>query len=174
MTKLTLKFIGSIVVAIGAVIGQQATSLAIPIDLSNSDRETLLTTHNKYRQAVSVAPLKWSPHLAANAQQWANHLATLGGRRLQHATLNNEGENLWAGTSGRFSYSRMVDAWGSEKRLYQGEILTESNYTRFSHYTQIVWRNTTQVGCAAARSGGNDILVCRYSVAGNVLGERPY
>jgi hypothetical protein len=30
------------------------------------------------------------------------------------------------------------------------------------------------VGCAEATSTREDILVCRYSAAGNYLGERPF
>ena len=39
------------------------------------------------------------------------------------------------------------------------------------HYTQIVWRKTTEVGGAIATGGGNDVLVCRYSQPGNIIGE---
>jgi hypothetical protein len=42
------------------------------------------------------------------------------------------------------------------------------------HYTQLVWRATTQVGCASASSEREDILVCRYAEAGNYRGERPF
>jgi len=35
----------------------------------------------------------------------------------------------------------------------------------------MVWRKTTEVGGAIATGGGNDVLVCRYSPPGNVIGE---
>ncbi len=42
------------------------------------------------------------------------------------------------------------------------------------HYTQLVWRATSQVGCAEATGTREDILVCRYAEAGNWRGERPF
>ena len=41
-----------------------------------------------------------------------------------------------------------------------------------SHYTQMIWRNTTRVGCAIASNRRDDYLVCRYSPPGNVVGQR--
>ena len=41
------------------------------------------------------------------------------------------------------------------------------------HYTQMIWRDTRQVGCATAVGQSEEFLVCRYSTAGNVYGERP-
>lgn len=36
-----------------------------------------LNSHNKYRAKHGVPPLKWNPQLAADAQKWANHLASI-------------------------------------------------------------------------------------------------
>ena len=42
------------------------------------------------------------------------------------------------------------------------------------HYTQVVWRNTREVGCAVARNGSDDFLVCRYWPSGNWMGQVPF
>jgi pathogenesis-related protein 1 len=42
------------------------------------------------------------------------------------------------------------------------------------HYTQIVWRDTTSVGCAAQSCPQGEIWVCDYSPPGNYVGQHPY
>jgi uncharacterized protein YkwD len=136
----------------------------------------ILTTHNSYRSAVGVAPLTWSDSLARDAQAWANQLASTGA--FNHAQNTGQGENLARGTSGAYSAKALVDLWGAEKRFFKQGIFpnvsTTGNWADVGHYTQIVWRNTTQVGCGLASGGGNDTLVCRYSPPGNFTGQAPF
>jgi hypothetical protein len=143
-----------------------------------SMQQEILAAHNKYRTAVKVPSLVWSNTLASHAQQWANHLASLGGRTLQHSSNTGEGENLWLGTTGAFSYTKMVDLWGAEKKYFvRGtfpNVSSTGNWMAVGHYTQMIWKKTTQVGCATAKAGGNDILVCRYSPPGNYRGQPVY
>jgi hypothetical protein len=71
----------------------------------------------------------------------------------------------------------MVGAWGGEKKLFREGIFPNckaSHSAVVGHYTQIVWRNTTAVGCALVGNGTNDYLVCRYSTPGNIYGQKPY
>jgi hypothetical protein len=43
------------------------------------------------------------------------------------------------------------------------------------HYTQIIWRNTTEVGCGMATcSNGSEIWVCNYNPPGNYLRQNAY
>ena len=44
----------------------------------NQDMQAVLDIHNRVRAAVEFPPLTWSNSLAAEAQNWANHLSTLG------------------------------------------------------------------------------------------------
>jgi len=142
------------------------------------DLDEILTAHNSYRKEVDVPPLTWSDDLASNAQKWAKHLASLGGEELQHSKNTGEGENLWNGTSGDYTYRQMVDSWGEEKENFvEGnfpDVSSTGDWSDVGHYTQIVWRNTKEVGCAIASAGGKDILVCRYSPQGNFHDEPVY
>jgi uncharacterized protein YkwD len=65
-----------------------------------------------------------------------------------------------------------VGAWNAEVSSYN-----PSNPVP-SHFTQVVWKATTQVGCAVntcngifAGFGAAQYYVCEYSVQGNVIGE---
>lgn len=142
------------------------------------DKDEILEAHNSYREEVDVPPLTWSDDLASHAKKWAKHLASLGGKKLQHSDDTGEGENLWMGTSGAYTYTQMVDSWGEEKEHFEEgtfpDISSTGDWSDVGHYTQIVWKKTKKVGCAIASAGGKDILVCRYSPPGNFKGEDVY
>ena len=141
--------------------------------------QRILAAHNGERLALGLEPLSWNPALAQSAQHWADYLASSG--RFEHAPENHdapEGENLWAGTKGYFTPEAMVDAWIREKKFFRPGAFPDNSTTGrmedVGHYTQVVWRATTQVGCAESRSRKEDILVCRYAEAGNYRGEVPF
>jgi hypothetical protein len=141
--------------------------------------QRLLAAHNIERAALGVPPLQWNDRLAADARGWANALAATG--RFEHSPDEPgqapEGENLWAGTPRAFSPEAMVHLWASEKRDYQPGIFPNNSRSgdveNVGHYTQLIWRRSQQVGCATAVGVREEVLVCRYSAAGNVYGERP-
>ncbi|PRQ00564.1 Cysteine-rich secretory protein family protein [Enhygromyxa salina] len=72
----------------------------------------------------------------------------------------------WAAESEHFNYA--------SNRCAAGQVC--------GHYTQVVWRDSTEIGCAVARCSSNSpfgggewfMAVCNYSPAGNYTGERPY
>lgn len=148
-------------------------------NISTDFNVRLLAAQNAERARLGLAPLQWNANLAVSAAKWANHLAVTG--RFEHSPENSaapEGENLWAGTRGYYSPEAMVDAWAREKRYFRPGAFPNNSSTGnvedVGHYTQLVWRQTGQVGCARASSADEDILVCRYSEAGNWIGERPF
>lgn len=139
----------------------------------------VLAAHNAERAALGIPPLKWNSELVQSAHAWGNYLATTG--RFEHAPerrYDPEGENLWAGTRGYFSPEAMVNGWVREKRYFKPGVFpynsTTGRVADVGHYTQLMWRDTFEVGCAMVRGGGEDVLVCRYRNAGNYLGEKPF
>jgi hypothetical protein len=127
---------------------------------------------------LGLAPLRWNPRLARDAGAWADHLADTG--RFEHSPNSPRGrvgENLWGGTTGRFAPEQMVGLWLEEKRYFKPGLYpansTSGNAHDVGHYTQVIWRRTTEVGCSLARGEYEDILVCRYAQAGNVRGQSP-
>lgn len=166
----------------------------------------ITAAHNAVRAMVqttpALSPLTWSPTLAAYAQQWADMLAKTCNpqhRSQQDLAAKGYGENLaatlstggspmstaqwavsgWAGEVACWTYGTIADplrGGGTEKcdqSCYQS-----MNSDGCGHYTQIVWRKSTQLGCGVSTcmQGGatQDIWICNYSPAGNVIGFAPY
>ena len=158
--------------------------LASPLLISSNGYRTdfntrLLEAHNRARAEVGSRPMQWSAELAQDAKVWANHLAATG--KFEHspdeAGVEPQGENLWAGTPGAYQPESMVGLWVAEKRDYKPGIFPDNsrsgNLENVGHYTQLVWADTTQVGCSMTRGLKEEVLVCRYSAPGNVMGQRP-
>ena len=143
-------------------------------------RTTMLRAHNDARGAVGVAPLMWDDALVGSAQRYADEMART--RRFAHAAqpagAGRQGENLWTGTRGAYRYEEMIAAWVDEARDFVNAPTPGFSRTRrwqdVAHYTQIVWRTTTRVGCAMGANARDEYLVCRYAPAGNVVGQRAF
>jgi len=52
-------------------------------------------------------------------------------------------------------------------------VSTTGNWSDVGHYTQVIWKNTTEVGCGVARSNQGEIWVCNYNPPGNYQGQNP-
>jgi pathogenesis-related protein 1 len=138
-----------------------------------NDAQAILAHHNKVRSEVGVGPLKWSPSLAAYAQQWADHLAATT-CRMRHRRDGKYGENLYQGTAGFYTAVDAARAWEREKKDYRGGPVTRSNTAKVGHYTQMVWRETASVGCGQAVCRKLLIVSCNYDPPGNYIGRNPY
>jgi hypothetical protein len=129
--------------------------------------------HNQARASFGSAPVAWSEALVAEARQYAATMARTGiyahdsspGRRAKM------GENMWRGSRGVFSYEVMIGLMVDEVRDFRPGIFPAVSATGewrdVSHYTQIVWPHTTEIGCAVAAGANTDYLVCRYAPTGN-------
>lgn len=143
-------------------------------------RATMLTAHNRARAEAGVPPLTWDEALVDSAHAYAEELAK--SRRFEHSAqlrgLNPEGKNLWTGTRGAYRYDEMIGHWVAEKAMFRRGPAPNFSSTGkggdVAHYTQIVWRTTERVGCSMAATARDDVLVCRYSPAGNVVGRDPF
>ncbi len=152
------------------------------------DRAAFVSAHNKWRTAVGVREkLAYSNDLEASAQAWANNLKQHNQCRMRHSEPGGKyGENLyWASalnwSDGRkeqqkITPAKVVDSWGSEKADYDYAGNRCKAGKMCGHYTQVVWRDTRKVGCAVAvcEDTQQQIWVCQYQPAGNVVGRKPY
>ncbi len=143
-------------------------------------RSVMLAAHNRARGDVGVAPLVWSDALAASAKAYAETMARTG--RFEHAVQpmgrGRQGENLWTGTRGAYRFEEMAGHWVAERRdfvnLPTPQFSRTGRWQDVGHYTQMVWRGSTAVGCAIASNRTDDYLVCRYAPPGNVMGQAAF
>lgn len=163
---------------VGFLLTTAAPLLIGAQSLQGNLEERLLAAHNRERATAGVSALHWDARLAASASHWAARVAVHG--QLVHepgAAGSGHGENLWIGTVGHFGPEAMVHQWTEEKANFvPGSFPFVSRTGRWEdvgHYPQMIWRDTRRVGCAIRSGPAWDVLVCRYSLPGNVAGEAP-
>ncbi|KAA1082794.1 hypothetical protein PGT21_014842 [Puccinia graminis f. sp. tritici] len=145
------------------------TSKGPKIHTDGSEIQQWLKFHNKFRAQYKAAPLKWNPALVAASKRLTDTCVW------RHTQNNEYGENMSAGQS---SIEEVVTGWVTgpeEKDSYTG------GNTEPSHFTQVVWQATTEVGCYKSVCkdvrGANlpqspvTFWACNYNPAGNVIGE---
>ncbi|HEX8469236.1 MAG TPA: CAP domain-containing protein [Allosphingosinicella sp.] len=145
-------------------------------DLSRLEAR-LLAIHNRERSATGARPLLWDRALASAAASYGPQLERLG--KLAHSPANSragQGENLWMGTRDAYELEEMAESWAAEKSLFRPgffpAVSRSGAWSDVAHYTQMIWKGTTRVGCAVRKGRKWDFLICRYSPHGNVVGQR--
>lgn len=174
--------------------------------LSPQQQRLALQKHNELRARVArgdtpgqppaadMKRLEWDDDLAAVAQQWADQCRYEHNERRSEqleARIQTEepdvGENLFAfvGTMQGPSVDDAIQQWFDEHELYT---FPNAATAATGHYTQLVWADTTRVGCGYARCDDlaaapfrdmparaeGFLLVCDYAPAGNWVGQDPY
>ena len=136
----------------------------------------ILAMHNRERAAVGAPPLTWDPALAAAAAIYGPSLAALG--RLAHSpreTRPGQRENLAMGSASHYGVEDLVGFWIEEKVHFQPGTFPNVSRTGawrdVAHYTQMIWKSTTNVGCAMYVAQGRNYLICRYTPPGNADGR---
>jgi hypothetical protein len=136
--------------------------------------------------APPLAPLGWSSAAAAVAKAWADRC-----EYRHNPGRGDRGENIAANYPVEsHSATEIVGLWASEAPFYDLASNTcdathpANDAGTCGHYTQLVWRSTTLVGCArrtcatgspfAGHTGSWDFWVCNYEPPGNWVGQRPY
>ena len=143
--------------------------------------QEILRAHNQWRAEVGVPPLTYSTELAQSSLAWARHLQKTNQCNMRHSK-GKVGENLfWASawSDGRvqdIAAKTVVDSWGNEKQDYSYSNNRCASGKMCGHYTQVVWKTSTMVGCGAAICDDNhhQVWVCQYSPPGNWVGQKPY
>jgi pathogenesis-related protein 1 len=143
-------------------------------------QQSFVTAHNLARRTAAPAPnppladVTWDPAAEAFARVGADRCL------FDHRQQNQFGENLFASTQDD-SPAEVVESWDGEKADYR--YASNTCTAVCGHYTQVVWRSSTKIGCATARCTTNSpfrsfptwyLTACNYSPPGNVVGQKPY
>ena len=140
--------------------------------LGVSTIKEMLHSHNEVRRQRQISPLRWSTRLEAAAQDWAEHLSSIGA--LQHDRSRRVGQNLFVSYGQQMRPSFVVGKWAGESKDYDERRFKCARGEVCGHFTQIIWRATKEVGCGVAGGDNGQFWVCYYSPPGNFIGEKPY
>ncbi len=140
----------------------------------------ITAAHNGVRANVTPAatpaipPLTWSTTVAATAQAWADRCS------FEHSG-GKYGENIYAAAGKDSSPQDVVASWASEAEQY--DYAANRCSGTCGHYTQVVWRNSSKLGCGVAKCTKNSpfsgfsewqFWVCNYDPPGNFNNQKPY
>lgn len=133
--------------------------------------QDFLRTHNEYRARHGVVPLKLSKKLSRYSEEWAKRLASRG--VIEHRNDSDYGENIFCSWSSSPSHTvagdEPVHHWYSE--IKDHKFGKEPTSLKTGHFTQVVWKDSRELGVAVARSRtGQVFVVANYSPPGNFVG----
>jgi hypothetical protein len=157
----------------------------------------IVEQHNAVRAMVKdtatpLPPVTWSADLAKYAQEWTD-MTCMSPMHRSNPMMNGKplGENLFAAQGGMVpdAGKQAVDGWAAEVACYTfGKFMTgdkcdmscttKMHSDGCGHYTQVVWRGSTQIGCGVTQCGSGfqtqTEVICNYAPAGNYVGMNPY
>jgi uncharacterized protein YkwD len=136
--------------------------------LTETEISAILEAHNKIRTDVGLSKFTWNCKLANLAQEWA----TRG--KFEHRSNPNYGENIFVSTETNISPTDGVQTWLTEKSFWNNSAGTCQAGKTCVHYTQMVWRKTTEIGCGINRNASGKwklLFVCNYNPMGNLAGK---
>jgi uncharacterized protein YkwD len=142
----------------GGDVQQPVTMTVQPMTPATDDwKMTVLNKHNEFRAKHCAPAMTWDDGIAAAAQTYADAC------NFDHDPNNNLGENIASGSE------QPTEMWYSEVSKYDFAMPGFSSDT--GHFTQVVWRGSTSLGCGRAQCDFGVFYVCRYSPAGNDTGD---
>lgn len=125
-----------------------------------SFEQGIVDYHNQVRAQHGAPAMVWNSTIA----QFASDYLASDNCVFKHSG-GPYGENIAMGYSDTLS---AMEAWYDEYTLYDYAAGQFSSST--GHFTQMVWVDTTSVGCALDACDGRPFLVCEYYPRGNVIG----
>ncbi|KAF4643606.1 mucin family glycoprotein [Toxoplasma gondii] len=141
--------------------------------MSGTSGKSILA-HNEKRVEGMSTPIRQLVRNIGAVSQAEAYRDTIerGGCLFQHSGVRQYGENLYK-SSVHTTCKDAVALWYSEKKNYtQYAAINSFNYQNFGHFTQVMWANSSGLGCAY--SSKCRTVVCNYYPPGNYIGQYPF
>uniref|UniRef100_A0A3P9J3J9 SCP domain-containing protein n=1 Tax=Oryzias latipes TaxID=8090 RepID=A0A3P9J3J9_ORYLA len=127
-------------------------------------QQEFLETHNAYRALHGAPPLTYNSKMCSEAQKWADECLRI--HTLGHSeTKDGENMSLHSVFCWYVSGKDAVDAWYSEIKDYNFKKPGFKSGT--GHFTQVVWKESKELGLGMATDGRMAFVVGQYRPPGN-------
>lgn len=166
-----------------AATTEASTTAAAPAGKATTYQQRVVDHHNVHRANHSAPALTWDTDLANTAAKiaatcvYAHSMDVNGGGYGQNIAAGVEANNVSAVITELF-YNGEV---GYFNNLYGQANPDMTNFEKWGHFSQLVWKGTTKVGCATQYCSGGlanvgqyvspHFTVCNYGSPGNYAGE---
>nr|XP_045609389.1 nucleoporin NSP1-like isoform X2 [Procambarus clarkii] len=130
---------------------------------------------NEYRTKHGVSKLKLNKEMNKYAKEWAKKMATED--KLALRPDNKYGENVFCLSSNTKEFKvkpeQVVDKWYGESKEHKFGEEPQGTRLKSGHFTQMVWKDTTQMGVGKARTaaGTKVFVVANFDPQGNWMGQ---
>ncbi|CAF1317958.1 unnamed protein product [Rotaria sp. Silwood1] len=128
-------------------------------------QQIILDQHNKYREKTNANKLQINNDLNEKAQKRAHAEANE-----QPIQLSNDyNENIYVvdtGDPSKITGEQIVKAWYNEHYHYNVK-----NESSAPHFSQLVWKNSKELGIGHAYNGHRLYVVALYQPPGNIRGQ---
>ncbi|BHF61652.1 Mitochondrial Translation Optimization [Sparganum proliferum] len=152
--------------------------------LNQTQRDYILNFHRQVRDAVNATDMKnltYDLKLEHHAQKWVNNCKFIS-PNATNPEYKDIGQNIGAQLGPERYVNHYIHVilsnWAFEKTRYTH--LTNRCRPPCVHYKQMVWANTTRIGCALQRCAGISVgydstfMACEYNNKGDVEKQQPY
>eukprot|EP01117_Protostelium_nocturnum_P007487 TRINITY_DN2678_c0_g1_i3.p1 TRINITY_DN2678_c0_g1~~TRINITY_DN2678_c0_g1_i3.p1 ORF type:complete len:1126 (-),score=283.22 TRINITY_DN2678_c0_g1_i3:1037-4414(-) len=158
--------------------GDTCSTSGTCVNRGRSPDSTWLELHNAERRHYRIGSLSWDTASAQVAFDHANRCEWV------HNPNRSRGENIAAYSGDQTdNIPLLFKSWTKEKSNWDCPNNAVVNNTVVGHFTQIVWEQSTRVGCAIVfcRTGSPfgsfpdwTFAVCDYTPPGNYIEQRPF
>ena len=138
-------------------------------EFSKFDLEAL-EAHNKYREKHHSPPLVLNKELCKIASDYAQKLLQNNAISYSFGKFkgNDMGENIFMCQGSEATGEMATNDWYNEVKNYN---FKKDFQKDTGHFTQIIWKDTKEVGFGVANRGNTYYVVANYYPPGNFLGQ---